>query len=251
MESKIHVLLFNSHRLFAESVAALLGAQENFVLVGSVTDAHDLPDMLRSESPDVLLINASVETANTLSLIRKIKSESPKLKVIVFGIDRENESLLEFIEAGVSGYVLKDASFDELLKTLEDVHQRRARCSPRLTAMVFARLTQLSRKRRIGPQPTGMPLTPRETSILEFIALGMTNKEIAQRLEISVFTVKNHVHNILDKLQVSYRREAIRYALENGLLERHRLYRRSSAKRLGPKQQSESASGKNDSLDIF
>ena len=251
MESQIHVLIVNSHRLFAESVAALLSTQEHFVIVGSITDLHDIPNSLRSTSPDIVLINVSKELPDVLALIRKIKSETPKLKVIICGIDRENESLLEFIEAGVSGYVLKDASFDELLKTLEDVHHKRARCSPQLTAMVFARLTQLSRERSIGTQPNGTSLTPRERSILEFIALGLTNKEIAQRLEISVFTVKNHVHNILDKLHVNYRREAIRYAFENGLLDRHRFYRRSALKRLGLRQQSEAGPGKNESLDLF
>ena len=128
--------------------------------------------------------------------------------------------MLEFIEAGANGYVLKDSSFAEMLRTIKAVHQGQTPCSPRITASVFARISELSQARHRRERLPQVRLTPREKEILRLIAARLSNKEIAQQLDIALHTVKNHVHHILEKLQVHYRREAIRCAYENGILKR-------------------------------
>jgi DNA-binding NarL/FixJ family response regulator len=168
-----------------------------------------------------------MEAMSTVPLIREIKNENPNLKIIVMGLDNSDESVLGFIEAGVNGYILKEASFDELVHMINNIHQGLTSCPPHIVAAVFARITELSQRRGGRVRRSGSSITPREKKILELIDIGLSNKEIAQHLRISLYTVKNHVHNILDKLQVRYRREALLCAYESGLLQQPRPYRHS------------------------
>jgi DNA-binding NarL/FixJ family response regulator len=225
MKGRIRLLIVDDHRLFAESVASLLSAQNEAApldsetaLINSTTTIGEIADRVRALPTDIILINAGIEAWNAARLTSQIRSELPDLKIIILGLDSSEQSVMEFIEAGASGYILKEASFDELLYTIRAVAEGRASCSPHVAAMVFARITELSQERSLRARLLETTLTPREKSILELIALGLGNKEIAQRLHISLYTVKNHVHNILDKLKVKYRREAIRLAFETGLL---------------------------------
>jgi DNA-binding NarL/FixJ family response regulator len=132
-------------------------------------------------------------------------------------MEDQEEAILKFIEAGASGYLLKEASWEELLETIEAVRLGRTVCSARITAAVFQRVCRLSQTTSKRPIDREEELSERQREILDMIALGLVNKEIAQRLGIAVCTVKNHVHNILDKLRVPHRRAAIRYAREAGL----------------------------------
>jgi DNA-binding NarL/FixJ family response regulator len=225
MKARIRLLIVDDHRLFAESVASLLSVQDEITLLGSetamidsITTIGEILNRIRALPADIILINAGIEAWNAAKLTSQIRSEMPDLKIIILGLDYCEQSVMEFVEAGASGYILKEASFEELLYTIKTVAEGRASCSPHVAAMIFARITELSQERSVRARLLENILTPREKGILELIALGLGNKEIAQRLHISLYTVKNHVHNILDKLKVKYRREAIRLAFESGLL---------------------------------
>jgi len=218
MHQPIRVLIIDDYQLFTEAVASLLSAQEKIVLVRSTTNLDEALDRLQSQSVDVVLVDANMGKADPLEIIRELKEEFPDVKVIVLGLERREDNVLPFIEAGANGYVLKDASFDELLHIIEAVHRGRTPCSPRIAALVFARITELSQERNQRELLQPAILTPREREILQLIAAGLSNKDLAQQLHISLPTVRNHVHNILGKLQVHRRQEAIRCAYENGML---------------------------------
>ena len=133
-------------------------------------------------------------------------------------LDDEPDTILGCIEAGASGYVLQGAPAKEVAETIELVHQGRARCSPEMTAKMFARLASL--KSKVAGNADGpMTLTPRELEVLSLVARGCSDKEIATELIIQVRTVKHHVHNILGKLDLHRRWEAARYASERGWLD--------------------------------
>jgi DNA-binding NarL/FixJ family response regulator len=225
MKAQVCLLIIDDNRLFAESVASLLSRQDGItqfdcesVIIDTITTIGEILNKIQALPADFLLINAGIVAGNASRLTGQIRSEMPDLKIIILGLDYSEQSIMEFVEAGASGYVLKEASFEELLYTIKTVAKGRVSCSPQVAAMIFARITELSQEQSIRARLLQTVLTPREKSILELIALGLGNKEIAEHLHISLYTVKNHVHNILDKLKVKYRREAIRLGFESGLL---------------------------------
>jgi DNA-binding NarL/FixJ family response regulator len=219
------IFIIGDNRLFTEAVAAMLNTKEGITLVGSTADQFEALETVRSMPIDVVLVDVNMGDAHVVLLTRDIKAEAPELKVIILGLDNSDESILGYIEAGADGYILKDGSFNELVSTIREVRLGGTSCSPRVAALVFARVTELTRDRRGRQILRRTPLTRREQDILKLIAAGLANKEIAERLNISVSTVKNHVHNILDKFQVHYRHEAIRYAYDIGLLDRPYCFR--------------------------
>jgi DNA-binding NarL/FixJ family response regulator len=130
------------------------------------------------------------------------------------------DEIMQCIEAGAAGYVLKEASLDHLVDTIRSVHRGESFCSPKMTASLFSRIAELASEKMPKIPANAVKLTTRELEIINLISEGLPNKEIAQRLFIETQTVKNHVHNILDKLQLQNRLEAVHYARERNLLDK-------------------------------
>jgi DNA-binding NarL/FixJ family response regulator len=216
MTQLVRVFLIDDHQLVTEALTAFLAAQQELAVSGSTASLDEAIEKVRSLPIAVVLINADMDGA--LEVIRDLKEELPSRKVIVFGLNHRTDDVLEFIEAGASGYLWKEASGDELVHTIEAVYQGQSPCSPQVAASVFARITELSRERSQRTMLQQVKLTPREKEVLQLIAAGLSNKEIAHQLHITLYTAKNHVHNILEKLRVNYRQEAIRCAYDNGML---------------------------------
>lgn len=217
----VDVFLVHRYRLLAEAIVGSLSANDKVTCVGSADNRLAAMEKLRDLETGVVLVDASLGRREVCATIREIKAILPGLNVVFLGDERE-ENLVDYIEAGASGYVPRDASLDEMLETIEAVDRGQTPCSPQVAASVLARIEELvgqrprqsARKLERAPQ-----LTPRESEVLRLVAAGLRNKEIASRLGIKLPTVKNHVHKILDKFQVKRRREAIRMAFENGLLD--------------------------------
>ena len=228
MKPLIHALLVGEYSLFNESVAMLMRRQPDMALVESASDGREAVEKIQSLAINTVLLNSEMSRSDSLQLARELKMSFPQLKIILIGMEPNEAYILKFIEAGVSGYILKESTFAELLSVIQAVHEGQPPCSPRIAALVFARVSKLSRYGKLQSMLGPGGLTPREKDILELIASGLGNKEIARQLDISIFTVKNHVHNILEKLQVHYRREAILCAYEKGWL-KHPFYHRASA----------------------
>lgn len=217
MNQPIRVFMIDDNRLFTEAVGPILDARENIVLVGLTANPDKMLEKARSAAIDVVLINTSIDQTDTVQMIQMIKEELHDVKVIVVGLSYREEVNLKFIEAGASGYVFKEGSIAELLHTIELVHCGQTPCSPQMAALVFTRIAELSKELGHEEMLQQVELTTREKEILQFIAKGFSNKKIAHHLHITLYTVKNHVHNILEKFQVHRRQEAIRYAYENGM----------------------------------
>jgi len=219
MKQPISVFIIEEHRLFAEAIAMLLKPREaQICLVGSATHPSAALEKIKALTVDVLLIDALLERVDGVQVTRTIKEEFPAIKVIVLGLDDTEKAILQFIEAGANGYLLKAASFNDLVQTIEAVYEEQSPCSPKIAARVFARIAELSQEQSQLRAFQDAPLTPREKDILQLIAASQSNKEIARQLNIALPTVKNHVHSILDKLHVNYRREAAQVAFSSDLL---------------------------------
>ena len=164
-----------------------------------------------------------MEETDAVQLTRRLKEELPDLRIIVLGLEDSEEVILRFIEAGAVGYVIKEASLEDLFSTITAIYNRQSPCPPRLAASLFNRMVQLARTQRVNESVEQVGLTIREKEILRLMSSGLNNRDIAMRLNIALHTVKNHVHNILEKFHVHCRREAIRLARKGGLVEKNDL----------------------------
>ena len=211
MEPTISVMILGGDRVFTEALEAVLAAEEGLRLCEAPAEGDD--------PPSIILIDASFDPAEALSLTWSARERFPEAQVMILGLEREDESVLEFIEAGAAAYLLQSASPARLVEALRFLRDGQVHSTPRIAAAVLERIAALESQRREVPLPPSCePLTVREIETLSLMARGLRNKEIAHILRISVQTVKNHVHNILEKLQVHRRRDAVRLAYELGLL---------------------------------
>ena len=198
------ILIVADIRLYREGLAQVLARQSSFRLTGTAGDAHGAIAQLRGQHPDMVLVDMAMSAS--VDVVRAIRESAPETKVVALSVGETEADVWACAEAGVTGYVGRDASLADLIATLESAVRGEALCSPRMAGSLLRRLAELA-----IAQPSGTPsthLTRREQEILRLLDEGLANKEIARRLGIEVATVKNHVHNILDKLQVHRRAEA-------------------------------------------
>ncbi|MEM6454298.1 MAG: response regulator transcription factor [Acidobacteriota bacterium] len=220
MNAPLRLHLIYGSRLLADIFAAGFARREEVELLNTSDLDTTTAETLDAEALDALLIDASVDPDAALTLIRRIASRA-KIEIVVLGVE-EPEQIVRFLEAGATGCSKRDATLEELLEMIRALQRQEAVCCPRLTASVIERLFELSRQvaeeRPAAATIENVRLTDREGEVLELIAAGYQNKEIARKLGISLPTVKNHVHKVIDKLNARGRREAVRLAYLNGFL---------------------------------
>jgi two-component system, NarL family, nitrate/nitrite response regulator NarL len=211
------LLIVHRNRLFRESLSIALGYHISHIMCfGAVSEL----DPYKSEtSPDVVILDVGLLECEGARVAGHVRSLYPDAKLIVLGVrEEESEILACFEQVRADAYSLENASLDELLNSLRAVMMGEVYCSPRATAFLVSRISNRGAEAtRIGCDEKVSSLTPREVEIVRLIDAGLNNKEIAKRLFIEVQTVKNHVHNILNKLKVHDRREAALYSREQGM----------------------------------
>ena len=218
MKKSINVFIADDNRLLREGLVSMLGEQKDIVVIGKASSGHVALEQIKKLRPDVALIDTGMPDKDGIEVTKALHQEAPEVRVIILGVIDLTEEIMACIEAGAAGYVLKEASFDFLVETIRSVHRGESFCSPGMTASLFSRIAELARERMPEMSKSSIKLTVRELEVVQLIAEGLSNKEIAQRLFIAPQTVKNHVHNILDKLQLHTRLEAVQYAHEKKLL---------------------------------
>jgi len=221
---RLRLHLVHQRNLLAEAMLPRLGEQPDLEVTGVSTASAAAVEALRGGGGDLVLVDGGGDKALAVDTVRRLRDALPTLPILPFGLDGAEEVVC-FIEAGASAYVAGEAGFDELLETVRAVGGGRAPCSPAVAARVLERIVALSGDERCAP-PAAAP-TERERQVLGLVADGLANKEIAAYLGISLSTVKNHVHSLLDKLGVGRRRDAVRVAYQHGLIDRY-LPRRGS-----------------------
>lgn len=221
MNPSIRVCIMHDHRLFFDAVKTLLHRLDAFTVIHPSVEATGFEPELsgsRCSSFDIALVDAMMDTPDAIAATRECKQRFPSAKVIIVGLAPSENVILQAIEAGANGYTIKDATPSELIYTIQAVHSGQTPCTPRIAALVFARIAELAQEHSRCPSEQAIRVTPREREILQLLATGCHNAEIAHRLGITLHTVKNHVHHILDKFQVRGRREVIQRAYEHGML---------------------------------
>ena len=210
----MNVLLVFEVRLIADIFASVLEDEPDMEVTGFVSTREEALAFLRTKSVDIALISAGLPHQDALELTRSMTECAPATKVLIVGLSDDNQQdTLRYIEAGAAGYILNDSSLKDLIEMIRLAEKGEARVSTRMAGAMMERLFRLAsvfsavENRMDGD----VRLTSRELEVLQFISEGLTNQEIAARLVVEVGTVKNHVHRILEKLNVSSRQEAAAY----------------------------------------
>lgn len=218
MNLDIKVAIIHHHRLFRESLAFTLSQDPAISLCCQIKNLDEIPRNWEGPCPDIVLVEMVEASRPALSRVSKLRSECSGCKIIMLDVPESDETVLSCIEvAGAMGYVTFSTSLEDVLQIIRSVMSGEAMCPPRVANLLFSRVSELSRQIDMVQYHPANGLTPREQAIVRAIEQGLSNKEIAVQLGIEVSTVKNHVHNILDKLQLHDRQSAVRYLKEHGL----------------------------------
>jgi DNA-binding NarL/FixJ family response regulator len=201
----VRILIVAEVRLFREGLALMLDAEPDFHVTATASSAEEAVHAVRDTTPDVALVDMAIR--GNASLVRALVAAVPDTRVVALAVPEIEREVLACAEAGVAGYVTRDASVKDVVAAVESAARGEVLCSPRMVATLFDRIAALALER--SPVSVESRLTARELEILDLIDQGLSNKEIARRLTIGLSTVKNHVHNILDKLNVNRRGDAV------------------------------------------
>ncbi|MEK7250609.1 MAG: response regulator transcription factor [Bacteroidota bacterium] len=208
---KIRILLIEDNRLLREGLTAMLKEQPDITVVPSSGNSDAV---LKGKKliPDVVLLDLGLRSQSGLRVLKLVQLNTPDAKVIVMDLAPVQTELMEYVRAGVSGFVLKDATFDDFLKTIRSVAKGAKVLPPLLTGSLFSQIVEHAARSEKGNPFKSVKMTKREREVVELIAEGLSNKEIATRLNLATDTVKSHVHNILEKLALHTRLEIATYA---------------------------------------
>lgn len=212
--TRISVVLADDHRILREGLAALMSREPDLDLVATAEDGPSMLRQVRTHMPHVLVTDLSMPGLNGIDAVQRLRAELPQVQVLCLSVHDEDRLVLAMIEAGASGYVLKDGSFDELALALRQVMLGRIYISPALSGVMVREM----RRRKTGPAMVESPtLTARERQLVQLFSEGYTTNEIAEQLHVSPKTVATHRENVLHKLQLRGVAELTRYALREGL----------------------------------
>ena len=209
----IWVAIIDDNRLVREALTAMLNRLTDIRVVSSdVADSASLA----ATKPDVLLLDVGLRDQDSLRVAATLRQENPNAKIIVMDLLPVNEEIREFVNAGVSGFVLKDASFDEFLTTIRSVAAGTKVLPPRMTESLFSQIAREVDGQEPAQVLEDVRMTPREREVIDLIGEGLSNKEIAQRLNIATHTVKSHVRNVMEKLALHTRLQIAAYSHRDG-----------------------------------
>jgi DNA-binding NarL/FixJ family response regulator len=214
----VRVLVVDDQELFRRGLTMLLASEEGIDVVGEAGDGVEGTTLAESVAPDVVLLDVRMPRRSGIEACRAIKESVPSAKIIMLTVSDEEADLYEAVKSGASGYLLKDSSIEEVAQAVRIVSEGQSLISPSMAVKLIDEFKQMSRPEK-GTVGGGLRLTDRELEVLRLVATGMNNREIAKQLVISENTVKNHVRNILEKLQLHSRMEAVMYAVKEKLLD--------------------------------
>ena len=211
------VLIVDDHVLFREGLVSLLDSDSSFTVVGQAGSVNESIELARRLKPDLILMDFSLPDGDGSEASSAILAELPETNIVFLTMYDANEKLFAAIRSGAKGYLLKNLPVSKLMNSLRSIEKGEAAISRRMTLRV---LEEFSHTDNDGFGANGLPenFTPRELDVLRELSNGATNSEIAATLFLSVNTVKHHIHNILSKLGLNNRREAIKYARKQGLV---------------------------------
>jgi len=214
MSENIRILVVDDHAVVRKGLAAMIEVEPDLELVGEAADGVEAVQKAQQLTPDVILMDLVMPRKDGIKAIIEIKEQNPQARILVITSFAEDDKVFPAIKAGALGYLLKDSSPEELVQAIREIHKGEASLHPTIARKLINELKQETKPRAEG---TGQSLTEREVDVLGLIARGMSNQDIAKQLFVSETTVRFHVSNILSKLHLANRTQAVLYALKEGL----------------------------------
>jgi len=214
--AKIRILLADDHTILREGIRSLLDDEADMEVVGEAEDGMQAVKLANQLEPDVVIMDIAMPLLNGLEATRQIRRNHPQTKVLILTMHENEEYIRQVLASGAMGYILKDAAARELLDAIRAVHRGEAILSPAVTRLV---IEDYLRWGELQPQNDASILSPRERQVLQLIAEGYTNKQIAEILSISIKTVQAHRTSIMNKLDLHDRGELIKYAIQKKIIE--------------------------------
>lgn len=210
--TKILILLIEDNRMLREGIESMLKKQNDIRVVSTVSNNENILQMIGKLKPNILLLDLGLQNQDSLQLVKLIRKQFPEAKIIVMGLVPIQSAVREFVQAGVSGFILKDANIIQFTKAIRKVNKGLKVLPPLLTGSLFSQIVEHAIN-VVNPSTLSesVRMTKRELQVIELIADGFTNNEIAEKLHLSTYTVKSHVHNILEKLSFSTRVQIAKY----------------------------------------
>jgi DNA-binding NarL/FixJ family response regulator len=215
----IRVLVVDDHALFRRGLEMVLGQESDIEVVGEAGDGAEAVDLASTLLPDIVLMDVRMPRRSGIEACTAIKEVVPSAKIVMLTISDDEADLYDAIKAGASGYLLKEISIDEVAAAIRSVAGGQSLISPSMASKLLSEFATMIKKGDERQQVPAPRLTDRELEVLKLVAKGLNNRDIAKELFISENTVKNHIRNILEKLQLHSRMEAVVYAVREKLLE--------------------------------
>jgi DNA-binding NarL/FixJ family response regulator len=220
-QDRIRILIVDDHALFRAGIVNVLAREKEFEVVGEAADGRAAIESANTLSPNIVLMDLSLPQPGGIETTQRIRRELPATAVIVMAVDEDEEALFASIKAGAAAFLIKDVSPDDLVMVIRRVSKGEFLINDKVFSKPAVASRVLKEFRELAvygqeAQPIFAPLSPREVEILDNIAQGMTNKQVAYALSISEQTVKNHMSSILRKLAVNDRTQAVVYAMRQG-----------------------------------
>ena len=212
----IRIMIVDDHTVVRDGLSSMLGWHDEFLIVGEAGNGVEAAERYKELQPDIVLMDLRMPEMDGVEAMRRIKEDDPEAKFIVLTTFDTDEYIFDAIEAGAKGYLLKDSSREELFQAVRTVNRGESLIEPGVAARVLDRLAQLSRDSTRNYNVGG--LSEREVEVLKLMADRSANKNIAGELSISESTVKTHIANIFQKLEVNQRTEAVTQALQRGII---------------------------------
>ena len=215
----IRVLIADDQALFRRGLYVVLGTEDGIEVVGEAENGEEAVAKSEELAPDVVLMDVRMPKVNGIDAARTIRGIAPTTKILMLTVSDEEDDLYEAIKAGANGYLLKEISVEEVAEAIRAVVQGQSLISPSMASKLLTEFNTLVKKAEEKQQFPAPALTSRELEVLRLVAKGMSNREIADQLYISENTVKNHVRNILEKLHLHSRMQAVMYAVREQLID--------------------------------
>jgi DNA-binding NarL/FixJ family response regulator len=212
VSKEIALVLIDDNRLLREGLAAMIHTQPGFNVLAASADVDEALQKMREARPDVVLLDFGLADRDSMTLTATVHAEVPEAKVIVMGLLPTQEDVANYVQAGASGFIMKDASFEEFVATIRAVANGAEILPQALTNSLFSQIARNAIRANPSRVLQAVRLTGRERQVIDLLGQGLSNKEIAAGLRIAVHTVKSHVHNVLEKLALRSRLEVAAFA---------------------------------------
>ena len=209
---KIRLLLIEDNRLLRDGINSILKAHKDILIIAASGDGKHTLSKIKELKPNVILLDLGLRSQNSLHVVEIVKKDFPDAKIIVMDLAPVQADILQYVKAGANGFILKDASLNEFLITIRSVAEGSTILPPLLVDSLFSQIVDHAVREGKTKLKEAVRMTAREREVIVLLGEGMANKEIAQKIRVSTYTVKSHIHNIMEKLALHTRLEIANYS---------------------------------------